>query len=71
MNSPFVTEQSRFIAERVRKEAGADIEAQLHRVFGLLLNREPAAEELEACRKADLQLVCRSLINSNEFAFLP
>jgi hypothetical protein len=71
MNSPFVTEQSKFIAERVRREAGPGTEAQIHRVFALLLNREPAGEELEACRKADLLLVCRSLINSNEFAFLP
>ena len=71
MNSPFVTEQSKFIAERVRREAGPGTEAQLDRVFALLLNRSPAGEELEACRKADLLLVCRSLINSNEFAFLP
>lgn len=68
MNSPFVVEQSGFIAERARREAGT---LAVSRVFELLLNRLPTAEEMEACEGVDLALVCRSLINSNEFAFLP
>jgi hypothetical protein len=62
MNSDFVVEQSQFIAER----AGS-----VTRAFELLLSRQPTAEELDACQGTKLDLVCRSLINSNEFAFLP
>ena len=71
MNSDFVIEQSRFIAERAVLEVGENKEGQVRRVFDLLLARSPDDEELAACMDADLQLVCRSLINSNEFAFLP
>ena len=71
MNSAFVVEQAGFIAERARKEGGEDRDAQVSRLFTLLLDREPDAEELAACADLDLVLVTRSLINSNEFAFLP
>ena len=71
MNSDFVVEQSGFIAERAKKEAGSDANAQVKRAFELLLGRLPEADELEACAGVDLGIVCRSLINSNEFAFLP
>ncbi|MDA0812149.1 MAG: DUF1553 domain-containing protein, partial [Verrucomicrobia bacterium] len=71
MNSDFVIEQANLIAGRATKEAGASKEAQVRRVFELLLARAPDAGELAACKGADLHLVCRSLINSNEFAFLP
>jgi hypothetical protein len=71
MNSSFVVEQSSLIAERARAEAGDDAAARVGRVFELLLAREPDADELRACLGVELPLVCRSLINSNEFAFLP
>ncbi|MEZ5386486.1 MAG: PSD1 and planctomycete cytochrome C domain-containing protein [Prosthecobacter sp.] len=70
LNSDFVVEQSRFIAERAR-EGAADEAAAVTRAFELLLTRPPSVEELAACGKTKLELVCRSLINSNEFAFLP
>jgi len=75
MNSDFVVEQSNYLAERARKEAGPETKAAVGRAFELLLERPPAPDELAACVKvADsegLPIVCRSLINSNEFAFLP
>jgi len=71
MNSDFVVEQSAFVAERAKKEAGDDREAQISRAFELLLTRKPTEDELTACADIDLALVCRSLINSNEYAFLP
>jgi mono/diheme cytochrome c family protein len=70
MNSDFVVEQSEFIAQRAR-EAAADEAEAIRRVFSLLLARPPSPEELAACMGVKLELVCRSLINSNEFAFLP
>jgi len=70
MNSPFVVEQAQFLAARARTESGSD-EAAIRRVFELLLTREPTADELAACRETSLELVCRTLMNSNEWAFLP
>jgi hypothetical protein len=71
MNSDFVVGQSAFVAERAKKEAGDDREAQISRAFELLLTRKPTEDELTACADIDLALVCRSLINTNEYAFLP
>ncbi|MCG6154391.1 PSD1 and planctomycete cytochrome C domain-containing protein [Rubinisphaera margarita] len=75
MNSEFVLDQSDRIAERARSEAEGDPNRAVDRCFELLLSRSPRPEEREAClplAKADqLNLVCRALINSNEFAFLP
>ena len=76
MNSDFVIGQSGFIAERALNEAGKDdLAAAVKRCFQLLLARDPDADELaaslEVAQTTGLPLVCRSLINSNEFAFLP
>ncbi len=62
MNSEFIVEQSEFIAQRA---------TSVTRAFELLLTRAPTAEELAACEGTKLELVVRSIINSNEFAFLP
>jgi hypothetical protein len=62
MNSEFVVEQSEFIAQRAQSVSQA---------FELLLTRAPTAEEVAACEGTRLALVVRSIINSNEFAFLP
>ncbi|MHC4876776.1 MAG: PSD1 and planctomycete cytochrome C domain-containing protein [Planctomycetota bacterium] len=75
MNSDFVVEQSKRIASRATKDAGGDESNSVDRCFELLLGRAPGGNEREAClalaRENDLSLVCRALINSNEFAFLP
>ena len=75
MNSEFVMEQSKFIAARARKNAGGTTKAAVADCFDLILGREPTAAELIACEKVvnsdSLDIVCRALINSNEFAFLP
>ncbi|MDF1737578.1 MAG: PSD1 and planctomycete cytochrome C domain-containing protein [Verrucomicrobiales bacterium] len=75
MNSPFVVEQSSFIAERALKEAGQKLPAAIDRIFQLLLERSPTEDERQAClsiaESNGLEIVSRTLINSNEFAFLP
>ena len=71
MNSPFVVKQSHFIAERARKEGGEKRESQIRWLFDCLLSRSPQVDEMAACREISLQLVARSLMNSNEFGFLP
>ena len=73
MNSDFVVHQSELIAERATEEAGDT--GALERCFELILNRTPTDEEAELCagiaKDEGLAIVCRALINSNEFAFLP
>ena len=76
LNSPFVREQAEQLANRVVQESSpSDMKQQIRRSFQLILNREPDADELAACqevaKETSLAQVCRSLINSNEFAFLP
>ena len=76
MNSNFIVEQSQYIAERAVKEtANHSLEKAISRCFEILLCREPFKEELaiatQMATEHGLHLVCRSLINSNEFAFLP
>ncbi|MFT7630199.1 MAG: hypothetical protein ACI87E_001205 [Mariniblastus sp.] len=75
MNSDFVIEQSKLIAKRAQRESNADVATSVDRCFQLLLGRAPAEDERTACvamaNQNNLSLVCRVLINSNEFAFLP
>ena len=75
MNSPFVVEQAQRMADRSQNESGGSSVASVRKCFQLLLNRDPNADELAACvsvtESAGLHVVCRSLMNSNEFAFLP
>ncbi len=75
MNSDFVMTQSKLIAERALKESDGATGNAIDRCFVLLLGRSPDEQERQACRQLvrenDLSLVCRALINSNEFAFLP
>jgi hypothetical protein len=75
MNSRFVMEQSEKIADRAARESGGDDAQTVDRCFQLLLGRDPDPRERDAslalARKHDMSLVCRALINSNEFAFLP
>lgn len=75
LNSAFVVEQSEFIADRAIRETDGDLRKAVERVFELLLARKPTEAELkpglEIATGQGLHLVSRSLINSNEFAFLP
>lgn len=75
MNSPFVVEQSNFIAERAMKESNDQLPGAVDQTFQLLLNRYPTEDEKQACLSIaetnGLEIICRTLINSNEFAFLP
>ncbi len=75
MNSDFVIEQSNKVAMRATQSADGDEARSIDRCFELLLGRVPDDDEREAClvlaQDNNLPLVCRAIINSNEFAFLP
>jgi hypothetical protein len=75
LNSSFMKQQSELFAARAKREAGDDPAKQIGRVFQLAYNREPTAAEqsaaLEAANEAGLAAVCRAVLNSNEFLFIP
>lgn len=75
MNSDFVIDQADRIAERAQSESGDGIAAAVDRSFELILTRRPTDDERSACielaKQSGMSSVCRALINTNEFAFLP
>jgi hypothetical protein len=75
MNSDFILTQSKLLAQRAEEEAGDRLGSQVERCFALLFCRQPTDGELatavEFARAQSLELLCRTLINTNEFAFLP
>ena len=64
-------EVAKSVAERILREAGDKPEAQITRAFTLILQRLPAAGEIETClplwRDRSLAEVCRVLLNTSEF----
>lgn len=74
-NSKFVIQQSKFFAERLKREAGNDLLNQIQRAFRLCTAREPDESELSDSLKFvkthGLPAFCRALLNSNEFLFIP
>ena len=75
LNSPFIVDQAQRIAQRALLRAEAGESDSVRECFLLLVHREPSADELRICRQIaqeeSLAIVCRALINSNEFVFLP
>jgi len=75
MNSDFVIAQSKRLAQRATNDADGNTGKAVDRCFELLLGRGPDDDERQACiilaQEEDISLVCRAIINSNEFTFLP
>lgn len=73
LNGPFLSQQSGFLAERIRKEAGEAPEAQIKRVFLIVFQRPPdlgeQAEALALYRRQGATALCRALLNANEFLY--
>lgn len=71
LNSGFAMEMAEFFAERLRREAGSDLDKQIHRAFALAFNREPSAGEqnegVALAREFGLPAFCRAMLNANEF----
>lgn len=74
-NSHFVNQQAALMAARLKKEAGDDPAKQIQRAFALTFQRLPDAAEKEVCGKLvqdhGMAALCRVLLNSNEFLFVP
>jgi hypothetical protein len=74
LNGRFLVQQSQIFAERVKREAGSDVAAQVRRAFQLAFQRKPATEEESAAtalvRDHGLPALCRALFNANEFVYV-
>jgi len=75
LNSEFVLQQSELFARRVTEEAGTDPAAQVRRAFQRAFGRDPSSDEADDAtgfvREHSLPQLCRALLNSNEFLFVP
>lgn len=73
MNNGMVLTQSKMFAERLRKEAGDDVEKQVERAFRLSLARPPDAFErrqsVAFVKAAGLADFCHAIMNLNEFVY--
>jgi hypothetical protein len=74
LNSRFLLQQASFFADRITRETGTDVPAQVRLGFRLALQREASAEEAAASatlvREHGLPALCRALFNANEFLFV-
>ena len=74
MNNAFMLQQARHFGERVNREAGSSVDAQVTRAFALAFQRAPDPEEMKGARalvqRHGLPELCRLLLNANEFVHL-
>ena len=75
-NSGFVNQQAGLFASRLQRDAGeGNLDSQIKRGFQLTVLREPAEDEARLCaqlaREQGLPVLCRVLLNANEFLFIP
>ena len=72
-NSPFVNQQAGALAKHVAEEG--EVRGQIERLFQCTFGRQPSSVESAAAVKVveqhGLNVVCRVLLNSNEFLFIP
>src|SRR5262249_48366513 len=74
LNNKFMVRQAEHLAERLKRESGSPT-GQIQRLIELALAREAKPAEIEALAahsaKYGLANVCRVVLNSNEFLFVP
>ncbi len=75
LNSTFVLQQADLLAKRVSLEAGDQPRASIARAITLSFGREPSADELDDAEafveEHGMNMLCRALLNANEFLFIP
>jgi mono/diheme cytochrome c family protein len=74
LNSPFMLQQAEFMAERIRRQTGPDVSAQVQLAFRLAFQRLPNEREQSAAevlvRNHNLTALCRAVLNANEFLYV-
>jgi hypothetical protein len=73
-NSPFMQQQAGFFADRLKKEAGEEVAAQVRLGYQLAFQRDPLELEMsdaeQLIEKHGLKAFCLALFNANEFLFV-
>ncbi|MFO1461752.1 MAG: DUF1553 domain-containing protein [Verrucomicrobiota bacterium] len=74
-NSRFMLRQSELFADRIVRETPGNLEGQVNQAWNLAYNRRPDSRELsqavQFARVDGLPALCRAVLNSNEFLFIP
>jgi Protein of unknown function (DUF1553)/Protein of unknown function (DUF1549)/Concanavalin A-like lectin/glucanases superfamily len=74
MNNPFAERMTKSFAERVQREAGGHIGAQVTLAYRLAFGRPPTEEEkdraVRVVRQAGLKPVCWAILNASEFVYV-
>ena len=74
-NSRFTLDNADAFAARIKSDVPDDVAQQIRRAYRIALCREPSADEVldaeAAVNHHGLSLLCRVLINCNEFLFIP
>jgi hypothetical protein len=74
LNSPFLLQQADFLAQRIERQAGAAVSAQVRLAFRLVFQRAPQEREQQAAEQLvhrhNLAALARALLNANEFVFI-
>ncbi len=74
LNNSFVLRMAERLSERVEREAGAEIDAQINLLFRLAFGRAASSEDRKAIApfiaEHGLPEFCRVLLNSNEFLYV-
>ena len=75
-NSQFSMDQAQALAERVRRETGVgDLSRQIDSVFQAAFSRHAGPDEVSSLlplvQENGLETLCRAILNSNEFLFIP
>ncbi len=81
LNSEFMSHRAQALADKVKSQAGAELDSQVEILFLRTLGRMPDAEELKngkamldvvkAEREDALVRLCLALLNVNEFVYIP
>ncbi|MGC4046440.1 MAG: PSD1 and planctomycete cytochrome C domain-containing protein [Armatimonas sp.] len=75
LNDPLILKQAGFFAARLQKERPDNPTAQVTRAYQLCLSRAPTATELklsqEFLKTRSLTEFCHSMLNLNEFVYVP
>jgi hypothetical protein len=74
LNHPFTLDMADALAERLRRDAGADAAKQVDRAFRIAFGRAPDGAELEAAKRFvaenGLPALARAIFNSNEMVYV-
>ena len=72
-NNDFMLRQARYLAERIENAAGPKPDNQVDQAFRIVFNRPPGPKEREfsssVVARDGLFVLCRSLLNANEFVY--